>query len=211
EGTRANVTPRGGKKYNQQEYIQVDTTNILFICGGAFYGIENLVKRRTGEKGLGFGANVSSKENRGGGQLLALLEPKDLTQVGRRVPMLATLDDLTEDDLVTILTQPKNALVKQYQKLFEMERVKLSFTKEALRAIAHEAMRRKAGARGLRAIMENAMLDIQYDVPYRDAIKECKITEGVILGGEEPRLRFEKERKAPWRGVTHRAREDPKP
>jgi len=109
--------------------------------------------------------------------------------------MIATLDDLTEDDLVTILTQPKNALVKQYQKLFEMERVKLSFTREALRSIAHEAMRRKAGARGLRAIMENAMLDIQYDVPYRDSIKECKITEGVILRGEEPSLLFEKDRK----------------
>ncbi len=201
EGTRANVTPRGGKKYNQQEYIQVDTTNILFICGGAFYGIENLVKRRTGEKGLGFGANVSSKDNRGVGELLALIEPEDLIKFGMipefvgRLPMLATLDDLTEEDLVTILTQPKNALVKQYQKLFEMERVKLSFTKEALRAIAHEAMRRKAGARGLRAIMENAMLDIQYDVPYRDSIKECKITEGVILRGEEPTLLFEKDRK----------------
>src|SRR5881394_1480972 len=201
EGTRANVTPRGGKKYNQQEYIQVDTTNILFICGGAFYGIENLVKRRTGEKGLGFGATVSSKDTRGVGELLALVEPEDLIKFGMipefvgRLPMLATLDDLTEDDLVTILTQPKNALVKQYQKLFEMERVKLSFTKEALRSIAHEAMRRKAGARGLRAIMENAMLDIQYDVPYRDSIKECKITEGVIMRGEEPTLLFEKDRK----------------
>src|SRR6058998_2733172 len=201
EGTRANVTPRGGKKYNQQEYIQVDTTNILFICGGAFYGIENLVKRRTGEKGLGFGANVSSKDNRGVGELLALIEPEDLIKFGMipefvgRLPMLATLDDLTEEDLVTILTQPKNALVKQYQKLFEMERVKLTFSREALRSIAHEAMRRKAGARGLRAIMENAMLDIQYDVPYRDSIKECKITEGVIMRGEEPTLLFEKDRK----------------
>src|SRR5712671_1726340 len=178
-----------------------DTPNILFICGGAFYGIENLVKRRTGEKGLGFGANVSSKDNRGVGELLALIEPEDLIKFGMipefvgRLPMLATLDDLTEEDLVTILTQPKNALVKQYQKLFEMERVKLNFTKEALRSIAHEAMRRKAGARGLRAIMENAMLDIQYDVPYRDSIKECKITEGVILRGEEPTLLFEKDRK----------------
>src|SRR5438874_748826 len=141
EGTRANVTPRGGKKDNQQEYIQVDTTNILFICGGAFYGIENLVKRRTGEKGLGFGATVSSKDNRGVGELLGLVEPEDLIKFGMipefvgRLPMLATLDDLTEDDLVTILTQPKNALVKQYQKLLEMERVKLSFTKEALRSI----------------------------------------------------------------------------
>src|SRR5438552_44145 len=201
EGTRANVTPRGGKKYNQQEYIQVDTSNILFICGGAFYGIENIIKRRAGEKGLGFGATVQPKDNRGVGEMLQLIEPQDLIKFGMipefvgRLPMLATLDDLTEDDLVTILTQPKNALVKQYQKLFEMERVKLSFSKEALRAIAHEAMRRKAGARGLRAIMENAMLDIQYDVPYRDAIKECKITEGVITRGEEPTLLFEKDRK----------------
>src|SRR5213075_1846603 len=201
EGTRANVTPRGGKKYNQQEYIQVDTSNILFICGGAFYGIENIIKRRAGEKGLGFGAHVQPKDNRGVGEILQLIEPADLIKFGMipefvgRLPMIATLDDLTEDDLVTILTQPKNALVKQYQKLFEMERVKLTFTKEALRAIAHEAMRRKAGARGLRAIMENAMLDIQYDVPYRDSIKECKITEGVVLRGEEPTLLFEKDRK----------------
>ena len=201
EGTRANVTPRGGKKYNQQEYIQVDTTNILFICGGAFCGIENVVRKRTAEKGLGFGANIISKDARGVGELLAMIEPSDLVKFGMipefvgRLPMLATLDDLSEDDLVTILTQPKNALVKQYQKLFEMERVKLHFTKEALRAIAHEAMRRKAGARGLRAIMENAMLDIQYDVPYREGIKECKIGEGVILRAEEPQLAFEKDRK----------------
>ena len=201
EGTRANVTPRGGKKYNQQEYIQVDTTNILFICGGAFYGIENLIKRRTGNKGLGFGAEVSAKDNRGVGEMLQLIEPSDLIKFGMipefvgRLPMLATLDDLSEEDLVTILTQPKNALVKQYQKLFEMERVKLTFSKEALRAIAHEAMRRKAGARGLRAIMENAMLDIQYDVPYRDGIKECKITDSVIIGAGEPTLLFEKDRK----------------
>ncbi len=201
EGTRANVTPRGGKKYNQQEYVQVDTTNILFICGGAFYGIEQVVKRRTADKGLGFGAQVSSKDERGVGEMLALIEPADLTKFGMipefvgRLPMLATLDDLTEEDLVTILTQPKNALIKQYQKLFEMERVKLVFSKESLRAIAQEAMRRKAGARGLRAIMENAMLDIQYDVPYRDGIKECKISEGVILRGEEPALQFEKDRK----------------
>ncbi|MFL5226439.1 MAG: ATP-dependent Clp protease ATP-binding subunit ClpX [Microvirga sp.] len=201
EGTRANVTPRGGKKYNQQEYIQVDTSNILFICGGAFYGIENIIKRRAGEKGLGFGASVQPKDNRGVGEMLQLIEPSDLIKFGMiqefvgRLPMIATLDDLTEDDLVTILTQPKNALVKQYQKLFEMERVKLTFTKEALRAIAHEAMRRKAGARGLRAIMENAMLDIQYDVPYREGVKECKITEGVILRGEEPAIALEKDRK----------------
>jgi ATP-dependent Clp protease ATP-binding subunit ClpX len=201
EGTRANVTPRGGKKYNQQEYVQVDTTNILFVCGGAFTGLESIVKRRTVEKGLGFGATIAAKDSRGVGELLALVEPTDLTRFGMipefvgRLPMLATLDDLSEDDLVTILTAPKNALVKQYQKLFEMEHVKLTFSKEALRAIASEAMRRKAGARGLRAIMENAMLDIQYDVPYREGIKECRISDGVILRGEEPSLSFEKDRK----------------
>src|SRR5438067_790053 len=181
--------------------VELQKANILFICGGAFYGIENIIKRRAGEKGLGFGAHVQPKDNRGVGEMLQLIEPTDLIKFGMipefvgRLPMIATLDDLTEDDLVTILTQPKNALVKQYQKLFEMERVKLTFSREALRSIAHEAMRRKAGARGLRAIMENAMLDIQYDVPYRDSIKECKITEGVIMRGEEPTLLFEKDRK----------------
>ncbi len=202
EGTRANVTPRGGKKYNQQEYIQVDTSNILFIVGGAFHGIENAVRRRVGVKQLGFGAKTESRDERGIGELLALVEPADLTKFGMipefvgRLPIIATLDDLKEDDLVTILTQPKNALVKQYQKLFDLERVKLTFTKEALRAIAHEAMLRKSGARGLRAIMENAMLEIMYDVPYRESIKECKITEGVIVRAEEPSLTFEKSRQS---------------
>ncbi len=201
EGTRANVTPRGGKKYNQQEYIQVDTTNILFICGGAFYGIEQIIRRRVGEKGLGFGAKISSKDERSVGELLKLIEPEDLMKFGMipefvgRLPICATLHDLNEDDLVTILTTPKNALVKQYQKMFEMEKVKLSFSKEALRAIAKEAMRRNSGARGLRAIMEDSMLDIMYDVPFRDGVKECKITEAVITRKEAPQLVFEKEKK----------------
>src|SRR5580765_3831101 len=186
EGTRANVTPRGGKKYNQQEYIQVDTSNILFICGGAFHGIEQVIRRRVGEKGLGFGAKIDAREEKSVGELLRLIEPEDLMKFGMipefigRLPVIATLNDLKEDDLVTILTTPKNALVKQYQKMFEMEKVKLSFAKEALRAIAKEALRRSSGARGLRAIMEDAMLDIMYDVPYREGIKECKITETVV-------------------------------
>jgi ATP-dependent Clp protease ATP-binding subunit ClpX len=201
EGTRANVTPRGGKKYNQQEYIQVDTSNILFICGGAFHGIDGVIKRRVGEKGLGFGAKLAQKDDRTVGQLLRLVEPEDLMKFGMipefigRLPVIATLNDLNEDDLVTILTTPKNALVKQYQKMFEMEKVKLSFTKEALRSIAKEAMRRHSGARGLRAIMEDAMLDIMYDVPYRDGIKECRINDGVVLKKEPPQLVFEKEKK----------------
>jgi ATP-dependent Clp protease ATP-binding subunit ClpX len=201
EGTRANVTPRGGKKYNQQEYIQVDTTNILFICGGAFHGIDGVIKRRVGEKGLGFGAKLAQREDRSVGDLLKLVEPEDLMKFGMipefigRLPVIATLNDLSEDDLVTILSTPKNALVKQYQKMFEMEKVKLSFTKEALRAIAKEAMRRHSGARGLRAIMEDAMLDIMYDVPYREGIKECRISDGVIMRREAPQLVFEKEKK----------------
>ncbi len=201
EGTRANVTPRGGKKYNQQEYIQVDTSNVLFIVGGAFCGLEQLIRRRVGVKGLGFGATIDGKAEASLGELLARVEPQDLTRFGLipefvgRLPVIATLTDLSEDDLLTILTQPKNALVKQYQKLFDLENVKLSFTREALRATAHEAMRRKSGARGLRAILEQAMLDIMYDVPYREGVKECRITEGVILNREEPLLTFEKEKK----------------
>ncbi len=202
EGTRASVTPRGGKKYNQQESIQVDTSNILFIVGGAFCGIENAIRRRVGVKGLGFGARIEAREEASLGELLSHIEPQDLVKFGMipefvgRIPIIATLSELTEDDLVTILTQPRNALVKQYQKLFELEKVKLSFTKEALRATAREAMRRKSGARGLRSILEQAMLDIMYDVPYREGVKECKITDGVILRREPPLLSFEKEKKS---------------
>jgi ATP-dependent Clp protease ATP-binding subunit ClpX len=201
EGTRANVTPRGGKKYNQQEYIQVDTSNVLFVCGGAFCGLEQVIRRRVGVKGLGFGATIERKEEGTLGEILAQVEPEDLVKFGMipefvgRMPIVATLSDLTEGDLVTILTQPKNALVKQYQKLFDLEKVKLSFTPDALRAAATEAMRRKSGARGLRAILEQAMLDIMYDVPFREGVKECVITEGVIRGGEAPLLSFEKEKK----------------
>ena len=202
EGTRANVTPRGGKKYNQQEYIQVDTSNILFICGGAFHGIEQVIRRRVGEKGLGFGAKIDAREEHSVGELLALVEPDDLMKFGMipefigRLPMVATLNDLKEDDLVTILTEPKNALTKQYQKLFEMEKVKLSFTREALRAVAKEALRRHSGARGLRAIMEDSMLEIMYDVPFREGVKEVRITDGVILKKEPPQVTFEKEKKS---------------
>ena len=202
EGTRANITPRGGKKYNQQEYIQVDTSNILFICGGAFHGIEQVIRRRVGEKGLGFGAKIDAKEDRSVGELLSLVEPDDLMKFGMipefigRLPMVATLNDLKEEDLIIILTEPKNALTKQYQKLFEMEKVKLSFTKEALRAVAKEALRRHSGARGLRAIMEDSMLEIMYDVPFREGVKECRITDGVILKKEPPQVTFEKEKKS---------------
>jgi len=153
-------------------------------------------------KGLGFGARIDSRDGASLGELLSHIEAQDLVKFGMipefvgRIPIIATLSELTEDDLVTILTQPKNALVKQYQKLFELEKVKLSFTKEALRATAREAMRRKSGARGLRSILEQSMLDIMYDVPYREGVKECRITDGVILRREAPLLSFEKEKKS---------------
>ena len=191
EGTRANVTPRGGKKYNQQEYIQVDTSNILFICGGAFYGIENIIKRRAGEKGLGFGAQVQPKDNRGVGEMLQLIEPSDLIKFGMipefvgRLPMIATLDDLTEDDLVTILTQPKNALVKQYQKLFEMEGAELEFHPAALKEVARRARERDTGARGLRSIVEEIMTDIMFELPDLDSKGKYTVTEKVVRG-EQP-------------------------
>jgi ATP-dependent Clp protease ATP-binding subunit ClpX len=202
EGTRANVTPRGGKKYNQQEYIQVDTGHVLFICGGAFHGLEHTIRRRVGVKALGFGAKVEKNDDVRIGEILSMVEPQDLVKFGMipefvgRLPVIATLYDLSEEDLVTILTQPKNALVKQYQRLFELEKVKLSFTRESLKAIAHEAMARNAGARGLRAIIESAMLDIMYEVPFKEGVKECKITEGVVVRHEEPLLSYEKEKKS---------------
>jgi ATP-dependent Clp protease ATP-binding subunit ClpX len=155
-----------------------------------------------GEKGLGFGAKLTHKDERSVGELLRMVEPEDMMKFGMipefvgRLPVVATLNDLSEDDLVTILSQPKNALVKQYQKLFEMEKVKLSFTKEALKAIAREAMRRSSGARGLRAILEDSMLDIMYDIPYREGVKECRIGETVITKHDPPQLVLEKEKKS---------------
>jgi ATP-dependent Clp protease ATP-binding subunit ClpX len=206
EGTKCNVTPRGAKKYGQQEStIQVDTSNILFICGGAFVGVEQIIERRTGTRAIGFGAANSDgpvKREKRLGEVLREVTTEDLTRFGLipefvgRLPVIATLNDMTEDDLVHILTQPKNALVKQYQKLFAIEGVKLGFTDGALRTAAREAIKRKAGARGLRAIMEAAMLDIMYEVPYLEGIKECLITEDVIAKGAPPTLTFEQKQSA---------------
>jgi ATP-dependent Clp protease ATP-binding subunit ClpX len=206
EGTKCNVTPRGAKKYGQQEAtIQVDTSNILFICGGAFVGVEQIIERRTGTRAIGFGAANSDgpvKRERRLGEVLREVTTEDLTRFGLipefvgRLPVIATLNDMTEDDLMHILTQPKNALVKQYQKLFAIEGVKLSFTEGALRTAARDAIKRKAGARGLRAIMEAAMLDIMYEVPYLEGIKECLITEDVIAKGAPPTLTFEHKQSA---------------
>jgi ATP-dependent Clp protease ATP-binding subunit ClpX len=201
EGTKCNVAPRGTKKYSQQEYVQVDTTHILFICGGAFVGIDQLIGRRIGRSGIGFGADIEKTEKKPIGAILEQVESEDLTKFGLipefvgRLPIIATLHDLTEDDLVTILTKPRNALTKQYQKLFALEEVKLSFTKAALTAVAKEAIRRESGARGMRAILEQQMLDIMYEVPYLPGVKECRITKEVIEKSEPPLLTYEEEQK----------------
>jgi ATP-dependent Clp protease ATP-binding subunit ClpX len=204
EGTKANVSPRGSKKYGQQESsVQIDTSNILFICGGAFVGLDTIIERRVGKKSMGFGATLSKKgDKKRLGETLREVSTEDLTVFGLipefvgRLPVTATLSDMTEEDLVVILREPKNALVKQYQKLFAMEGVKLSFTDGALRATAREAIKRKSGARGLRSILEGCMLDIMYEVPYLDGIQECLVTEEVITEGAEPLLTFEKKQSA---------------
>jgi ATP-dependent Clp protease ATP-binding subunit ClpX len=199
EGTIANVPPKGGRKHPQQDFLQVDTGNILFICGGAFVGLDQIIERRIGEKTLGFGADVPSRKEKRVGELLEQVQPEDLLRAGLipefigRLPVIATLHELSEGALVDILTKPKNALVKQYQKLFEMDGVKVKFTQGALQAVARDALRRNAGARGLRAIMEAAMLDIMYDVPSRSGIKEVVVNEDVIHKGEKPLIVYEKE------------------
>ncbi|MBI5509628.1 MAG: ATP-dependent Clp protease ATP-binding subunit ClpX [Deltaproteobacteria bacterium] len=202
EGSRANIAPRGSRKYGQAEAIPVDTSNILFICGGSFTGIEQAIQRRVGKHGIGFGADIQRREERRVGEILRFIEPEDLVKFGMipefvgRLPVIATIDDLQEEDLRRILVEPKNALVRQYQKLFGLERVGLEFDEASIRAVAKKAIETKSGARGLRSILENVMLEIMYEVPFLDGIKSCRITESVVTGKSEPVLQFEAKKTA---------------
>ena len=201
EGTTASVPPKGGRKHPQQDFVKVDTSNILFVCGGTFTGLERIIQHRLGEKMMGFGAKIVRQEEKSIGEILKQVQPEDLIKFGLipeflgRLPVIATLDELGVETLIRILSEPKNALVKQFKKLFELEGVNLRFTDSALSGIAKEALKRKSGARGLRAILETCMLDIMYEIPSVENVKECVISEDVVLNKEDPILLYEQSKK----------------
>jgi ATP-dependent Clp protease ATP-binding subunit ClpX len=201
EGTIASVPPKGGRKHPQQDFVKVDTSDILFICGGTFTGLEKIIQRRLGSKVIGFGANIIKQKGKKIGEILQLIQPEDLIMYGLipeflgRLPVIATLDELNESSLIKILLEPKNAVIKQFKKLFEIEGITLRFTDSALSAIADEALKQKSGARGLRSVLENCLLDIMYKIPSINDVKECVIGEDVILNKEDPILLYEQTKK----------------
>jgi ATP-dependent Clp protease ATP-binding subunit ClpX len=202
EGTEANIPPKGGRKHPQQEYVRLDTSNILFIMGGAFIGLDQIIRQRIQGSAMGFGAELTSKKQQKLGEVLRYTQPEDLIKFGLipefvgRLPVVTSIEELEEEDLVRILTEPKNSLVKQYQKLFELDNVRLRFTQNALRAIARKSMERKTGARGLRSVMEAIMLDIMYKLPSMQGVKECVINSAVVEKNAEPLIFYEQQIKS---------------